>query len=116
MDFNDGLGLLQRLSGEKPTKYRTARIWKQSPRAAEYVAQYLATAGMVRPICETGGNVLEEILNSWAKLYSKNSSQSTLPEMIRKLIEPAESAQHIYLFCAVLLKHVSIFIDMSSFK
>ncbi|XP_015111213.1 mucin-5AC [Diachasma alloeum] len=105
MDFNDGLGILQRLSGEKPTKYRTARIWRLSPRAAEVVAQYLATAGMVGSISDIGGNVLEEIFNSWAKLYSKNSIQSTLPEMIRKLIEPAESAQHIYLFCAVLLKH-----------
>ncbi|XP_011307014.1 uncharacterized protein [Fopius arisanus] len=105
MDFNNGLGILQRLSGEKPTKYRTARIWRLSPRAAEVVAQYLATAGMVGSISDIGSNVLEEIFNSWAKLYSKNSIQSTLPEMIRKLIEPAESAQHIYLFCAVLLKH-----------
>lgn len=108
MDLNDGLELVQRLSGEKPTKYGTARVWRNSIKAAELVAQYLVTAGMVRPISETGANILEQILNSWALLHAKLKDVApTLPGMIRKLIEPAESAQHIYIFCAVLAKHVS---------
>lgn len=106
MDLNDGLELVQRLSGEKPTKYGTTRVWKNSIKAAELVAQYLVTAGMVRPISETGANILEQILNSWALLHAK-LKDAALPGMIRKLIEPAESAQHIYIFCAVLAKHVS---------
>lgn len=109
MDLSDGLELVQRLSGERPTKYGTARVWRNSIKAAELVAQYLVTAGMVRPVPETGANVLEQILNSWALLHSKlKDVVPTLPGMIRKLIEPAESAQHIYIFCAVLVKHVSI--------
>lgn len=109
MDLNDGLELVQRLSGEKPTKYGTARVWRNSIKAAELVAQYLVTAGMVRPVTETGPIVLEHILNSWASLHAKiKETDPTLPGMIRKLIEPAESAQHIYIFCAVLLKHVSL--------
>lgn len=109
MDLSDGLELVQRLSGERPTKYGTARVWRNSIKAAELVAQYLVTAGMVRPVPETGANVLEQILNSWALLHSKLKDVApTLPGMIRKLIEPAESAQHIYIFCAVLVKHVSI--------
>jgi hypothetical protein len=108
MDLNDGLELVQRLSGEKPTKYGTARVWRNSIKAAELVAQYLVTAGMVRPVSETGANILEKILNSWALLHAKLKDVApTLPGMIRKLIEPAESAQHIYIFCAVLAKHVS---------
>lgn len=111
MDLNDALELVQRLSGEKPTKYGTARVWRNSIKAAELVAQYLVTAGMVRPVSETGANVLEQILNSWAMLHAKlKDIATTLPGMIRKLIEPAESAHHIYIFCAVLLKHVSIII------
>ncbi|XP_036149144.1 uncharacterized protein LOC105836382 isoform X2 [Monomorium pharaonis] len=106
MDLNDGLELVQRLSGEKPTKYGTARVWRNSIKAAELVAQYLVTAGMVRPVSETGANILEQILNSWALLHAKLKDVAlTLPGMIRKLIEPAESAQHIYIFCAVLAKH-----------
>lgn len=106
MDLNDGLELVQRLSGEKPTKYGTARVWRNSIKAAELVAQYLVTAGMVRPVSETGANILEQILNSWALLHGKLKDVAlTLPGMIRKLIEPAESAQHIYIFCAVLAKH-----------
>lgn len=110
MDLSDGLELVQRLSGERPTKYGTARVWRNSIKAAELVAQYLVTAGMVRPVPETGANILEQILNSWALLHSKlKDVEPTLPGMIRKLIEPAESAQHIYIFCAVLVKHVSPF-------
>ncbi|XP_029034336.2 uncharacterized protein LOC114871918 isoform X2 [Osmia bicornis bicornis] len=106
MDLSDGLELVQRLSGERPTKYGTARVWRNSIKAAELVAQYLVTAGMVRPVPETGANILEQILNSWALLHSKLKDVApTLPGMIRKLIEPAESAQHIYIFCAVLAKH-----------
>ncbi|XP_015599580.1 uncharacterized protein LOC107269825 [Cephus cinctus] len=106
MDLSDGLELVQRLSGEKPTKYGTARVWRNSIKAAELVAQYLVTAGMVRPVGETGASTLEQILNSWALLHVKlKDIAPTLPGMIRKLIEPAESAQHIYIFCAVLSKH-----------
>ncbi|KAI4484504.1 hypothetical protein M0804_007070 [Polistes exclamans] len=106
MDLNDGLELVQRLSGERPTKYGTARVWRNSIKAAELVAQYLVTAGMVRPVSETGANILEQIFNSWALLHSKlKDITPTLPGMIRKLIEPAESAQHIYIFCAILIKH-----------
>lgn len=108
MDLNDGLELVQRLSGEKPTKYGTMRIWRNSIKAAELVAQYLVTAGMVRPISETGANIFEQILNSWVLSYIKLEDVAPdLPELIRKFIEPAESAQHIYIFCAVLAKHVS---------
>ena len=110
MDLEDALELVQRLSGEKPTKYGTARVWKNSTKAAELVVQYLVTVGMVRPVSETGANTLEQILNSWALLHSKlKDNASMLPGMIRKLIEPAESAQHIYIVCAVLMKHVSVF-------
>ena len=109
MDLEDGLELVQRLSGERPTKYGIARVWKNSTKAAELVVQYLVTVGMVRPVLDTGANTLEQILNSWAWLHSKlKDNASTLPGMIRKLIEPAESAQHIYILCGVLMKHVSI--------
>ena len=108
MELNDALELVQRLSGEKPTEYGTARVWRNSIKAAEYVAQYLVPTGMVRPVNEIGANVLEQILNSWAMLHAKlNDIATSLPGTIRKLIEPAESAQHIYIFCVVLLKHVS---------
>ncbi|XP_053974335.1 uncharacterized protein LOC128874079 isoform X1 [Hylaeus volcanicus] len=106
MDIRDGLELVQRLSGERPTKYGTARVWRNSVKAAELVAQYLVTAGMVSPVSDTGAHILEQILSSWAILHSKLKDVDTpLPGVIRKLIEPAESAQHIYIFCAVLAKH-----------
>ncbi|XP_034944742.1 LOW QUALITY PROTEIN: formin-J-like [Chelonus insularis] len=106
MDLNDGLKLVQRLSEVKPAKYDTARVWRNSIKAAELVAQYLVTAGMVRPVNETGINVLEQILGTWAGLHIKiRENDPNLPGMIRKLIEPAESAVHIYAFCGVLLTH-----------
>ncbi|XP_032452074.1 serine-rich adhesin for platelets isoform X2 [Nasonia vitripennis] len=106
MDLKDGLEMMQRLSGEKPTKYGTARVWRNSGKAAGLVAQYLVTTGMVRPIAEVGPATLEQILNSWALLHAKSKDQvATLPGIIRKLIEPAESAHHIYIFCQILVRH-----------
>lgn len=108
MDLKDGLELMQRLSGERPTKYGTARVWRNSSKAAGLVAQYLVTTGMVRPLAEVSPATLEQILNSWAMLHAKTKDQvATLPGIIRKLIEPAESAQHIYIFCQVLVRQVS---------
>lgn len=109
MDLKDGLELMQRLSGEKPTKYGTARVWRNSSKAAELVAQYLVTTGMVRPLAEVSPAVLEQILTSWALLHAKaRDVLAQLPGIIRKLIEPAESAQHIYIFCGVLIRQVSV--------
>ena len=110
--------MMQRLSGEKPTKYGTARVWRNSSKAAELVAQYLVTTGMVRPLAEVGPATLEQILNSWALLHAKSKDVvATLPGIIRKLIEPAESAQHIYIFCGVLARHVSAIIpNLSIFR
>lgn len=109
MEFEDSLELVKRLSGQKPTKYGTARVWKNSLKAAELVAQYLVTSGMVRPVADTGAQILEEIFTSWAMMHlNVKDAESTLTGVIRKLIEAAESAQHIYIFCSVILKHVSL--------
>lgn len=108
MESKDSLELVKRLSGQKPMKYGTARVWKNSLKAAELVAQILVTSGMVRPVADTGADILEEIFTSWAMLHlNVKDTELTLTGVIRKLIEPAESAQHIYIFCSVILKHVS---------
>ena len=108
MDLKEGLELVQRLSGERPTKYGTAKVWRNSSKAAVIVAQYLVATGMVKPLSEVTVTTLERILNSWALLHSKDESKNDLSGIIRKIIEPAESAQHIYIFCGVLVKYVSI--------
>lgn len=110
MELNKGLELVERLSGERPTRYGTARIWRNSTKAAELVIQYLVTTGMVKPMAEVTSDTLERILDCWVRLQSKQQSDNvmkTLPDICRKLIEPAESALHIYIFCEVLVRHVS---------
>lgn len=107
MDFSKQLELVQRLSETKATKHGTSRVWKSSTKAAQLVVQYLVTASMICPISEISPDILEQIVNTWASLHLKMKDDApTLPEMIRKLTEQAESAQHIYIFCAVLSKHV----------
>ena len=116
MELKDTLELMQRLAGEKPTKFGTSRVWRNSNKAAVLVAQYLVTAGMVKPVEEVGHETLEQILNSWALLHANDKDQSALPDIIRKLIEPAGSATHIYIFCQVLIRHVSICLYLFFFK
>ncbi|XP_058795476.1 uncharacterized protein LOC131666651 [Phymastichus coffea] len=107
MELQDSLELMQRLSGERPTKYGTARVWRSATKAAHIVAQYLVTTGMLRPMADPhSSETFTHVLNSWALLHAKGKhALDTLPDLIRKLIEPAESAQHIYLFCHVLVQN-----------
>lgn len=110
MNLKDVQEMLHRLSGEKPTQYGTARIWLKSRKAAVTVAQYLVTVGMVKPLSDIGRDTLEEILNSWSSLQTKNNSENNLDELrrdIRSFIEHAESAEHIYIFSDVVIRNVS---------
>ena len=85
---------------------KRARVWKYSAKVAELAAQYFLTVAMVKPVSETG-TLLQDLMTEWALLHSDLPSVSqTLPNMIRKLIQPAESAVHIYLFCQVLVNQV----------
>jgi hypothetical protein len=85
---------------------KRARVWKYSAKVAELAAQYFLTVAMVKPVSETG-TLLQDLMTEWAHLHSDLPSVSqTLPNMIRKLIQPAESAVHIYLFCQVLVNQV----------
>jgi hypothetical protein len=85
---------------------KRARVWKHSGKVAELAAQYFLTVAMVKPVSETG-TLLQDLMTEWALLHSDLPSMSqTLPNMIRKLIQPAESAVHIYLFCQVLVNQV----------
>lgn len=85
---------------------KRARVWKYSAKVAELAAQYFLTVAMVKPVSETG-TLLQDLMTEWALLHSDLPSVSqTLPNMIRKLIQPAESAMHIYLFCQVIVNQV----------
>lgn len=85
---------------------KRARVWKYSAKVAELAAQYFLTVAMVKPVSETG-TLLQDLMTEWALLHNDLPSVSqTLPNMIRKLIQPAESAVHIYLFCQVLVNQV----------
>ncbi|XP_021917693.1 mucin-3A-like isoform X3 [Zootermopsis nevadensis] len=99
-DLKDGLLLVRRYALKDGKR---ARVWKYSAKVAELAAQYFLTVAMVKPVSETG-TLLQDLMTEWALLHSDLPSVSqTLPKMIRKLIQPAESAVHIYLFCQVLV-------------
>ncbi|XP_033610891.1 serine-rich adhesin for platelets isoform X3 [Cryptotermes secundus] len=99
-NLKDGLLLVRRYALKDGKR---ARVWKYSAKVAELAAQYFLTVAMVKPVSETG-TLLQDLMTEWALLHSDLPSVSqTLPNMIRKLIQPAESAVHIYLFCQVLV-------------
>lgn len=113
MDLKDVLEMMQRLSGEKPTQYGTAKIWLKSRKAAGTVAGWLVTKGMVKPLSEVSRDVLEQILNSWALLHAMRDEKNlaNLIESIRAFIKHAESAEQIYVFCEVLIRNVRFFLE-----
>ena len=103
-DLKDGLMLVRRYALKDGKR---ARVWKNSAKVAELAAQYFLTVAMVKPVSETG-TLLQDLMTEWALIHSNLPSVTqTLPKMIRKLIQPAESAVHIYLFCQVLVNQVT---------
>ncbi|KAG8237166.1 hypothetical protein J437_LFUL016650 [Ladona fulva] len=105
LDLKEGLQLIRRYSATKNVNI-PPRIWKNSQKVAELAAQYFLAVAMVKPVAETVG-LLKDLMTEWAMLHSRDEAISeNLANMIRKLIQPAESALHVYIFIEVLVDKV----------
>lgn len=104
MDLRDGLRLIQRNS----EKFNgTLRVWKNRGKVAELAAHTVLASAMLQPVTE--GTLLQDLVHEWASIHGPKlaNKPQTLQNMVRRMIQTAESSQHIYIFCKVLVKMVS---------
>ncbi|GLV43283.1 uncharacterized protein CBL_14039 [Carabus blaptoides fortunei] len=100
LTLEEGLQLVHRFTIKR---VELSRVWKHCSRIAELAAQFFMTAAMTKPVNEIG-SVLTELLSAWVVLNDKLEGLEAIPTIIRRIIQTADSAAHIYLCCEVLNK------------
>lgn len=105
MELSEGLRLIQRYSVSSNS---IARIWKNRSKVAEIAAHTVLASAMVHPIPES--SLLHDLISEWASIHGSKltNSPQTLHNMVRKMIQTAESSQHIYVFSKVLVQKVGL--------
>lgn len=78
------------------------------------IANTVLTAAMLQNVEEESKqHLLYELIKEWLMMLVKNgASLAVLTESIRKVLVPAESSIHIYMFCLVLKEVNLVFINV----
>lgn len=105
LSLEEGLQLVQRFTKKR---VELSRLWKHCASIAELAAKFFITAAMLKPIQQCS-NVLPELLKSWLELNDKLDGLPAMPNILRRIIQTADSSSHIYICCDVLDKQVNIF-------
>ncbi|KAL1110603.1 hypothetical protein AAG570_008131 [Ranatra chinensis] len=108
LDLQEGLNLVQRYakrSNEGP------RIWRNSDKVAEIAAHAILASAMVQCVEDPEKQqLLYDLIKEWVLIHipKRSPTNQTIQNMIRKMIQTAESSLHIYIFCKVLINEVII--------
>ena len=105
--MKDGLQLIKRFSRRKTSD---TGLWKFCDKVAEIAAHTILTCGMVQNVeSKEKQSILYELVNEWALIHVPKFTKclSTLCNMVRKIVQNAESPIHIYIFAQVLHKQVN---------
>lgn len=100
LSLQEGLSLVARFTNKR---VELSRVWRHCSRIAELAAQFFITAAMTKPVEEIE-TILGDLLRAWIYLINKGDGIVTIPTVMRKIIQTADSAAHIYICCEVLHK------------
>ncbi|KAF2882761.1 hypothetical protein ILUMI_23425 [Ignelater luminosus] len=100
LSLMEGLELLKRFAHKR---VNISKIWRHSNRIAHLAAQVYVTAAVVKPP-EESVTILETLLDTWFSLNEATENLDSLMSAIRRIIQPADSAVHLYIFCEAVHK------------
>lgn len=106
LDLKEGLLLVKRFSRRKTNNIG---FWKFCDKVTELAAHTILASGMVQNVeCKEKQSILCELMNEWALIQVPKLTKclSTLCNMVRKIVQKAESPIHIYIFAQVLHKQL----------
>ncbi|CAH1394390.1 unnamed protein product [Nezara viridula] len=106
LDLKEGLQLIKRFSRRKTN---SIGFWKFCDKVTELAAHTILASGMVQNVeCKEKQSILCELINEWALIHVPKLTKclSTLCNMVRKIVQKAESPIHIYIFAQVLHKQL----------
>ncbi|KAF5289285.1 hypothetical protein FQR65_LT11906 [Abscondita terminalis] len=100
LTLQEGLELLKRFAHKR---VNISKIWRHSSRIAHLAAQVYVTAAVMKPPQECS-EVLEGLLDTWLFLNEGAEHWPTLTTAVRRIIQAADSAIHMYIFCDAFYK------------
>ncbi|KAK4871758.1 hypothetical protein RN001_015882 [Aquatica leii] len=100
LTLKEGLELLKRFAHKR---VNISKIWRHSSRIAHLAAQVYVTAAVMKPPKESS-EVLEGLLETWLFLNEGSDNWATLTTAVRRIIQAADSAIHMYIFCEAFYK------------
>ena len=109
MNISDSLRLVKRNSAtsknKEGAKMNSKHVWKYRGKVAELGAHTLLSSAMIQPV--TDQTLLKEIVQEWISINEAATTRKMLQSMVCRMVEIADSSQHIYIICKVLVEKVS---------
>lgn len=106
LDLMEGLDLVKRFARKHTS---TSGLWRFCDKVTELAAHTVLASGMVQNVeSKERQSILYELVNEWALIHipKLNKCVSTLCNMVRKIVQKAESPIHVYIFAQVLHKQL----------
>lgn len=89
---------------------KISKVWRHSAKVAQLACQVYVTATVMKPPAECG-NILSQLLRLW---FVQNEGEDCLEQLtaaIRRIIQAAESAVQMYIFCEAVYEKVIVIVS-----
>ncbi|XP_063929223.1 uncharacterized protein LOC135141754 isoform X2 [Zophobas morio] len=98
LSLEEGLHLIRRFAKKR---VKISKVWRNYPEITFLASQVFVTAAVTKPISESG-EVLKELLDTWIAFSIEHSMVDKVEVSIRRIIQAATAAQHIYICCEII--------------
>lgn len=98
LSLTEGLHLIERFAKKR---VKIFRVWRNYPDITFLAAQVFVTAAVTKPFDESG-IILRKLLTTWIDFSIDHSMVEKLENSVRRIIQAATAAQHIYVCCQIV--------------
>lgn len=102
LSLKEGFELVKRFTHKR---VKISKVWRHSTKIAQLACQVYVTATVMKPP-EEGSEILGELLKVWFAQNEGDECLESLTAAIRRIIQAAESAVLMYVFCEAVFEKV----------
>jgi hypothetical protein len=102
LSLEEGLHLIRRFAKKR---VKISKVWRNYPEITFLASQVFVTAAVTKPI-EDSGELLKELLEAWIAFSVEHSMVDKVEISVRRIIQAATAAQHIYICCEIIHEKV----------
>ncbi|RZC42806.1 uncharacterized protein BDFB_000684 [Asbolus verrucosus] len=98
LSLEEGLHLIRRFAKKR---IKISKVWRNYPEITFLASQVFVTAAVTKAI-EESGEILKHLLDAWITFSIEHSMLEKVETSVRRIIQAATAAQHIYICCEVI--------------